>query len=257
MNRIALYAASPLALALASCMTTGEPMAESSTYATAVAAADRPADARALDESRKPAEVLQFLGIQRGMDVADLVSGTGYWAELMAHIVGPTGSVTANEPNQFYDDAKAGPLWAGIKARTPGVALVRYPFEAFAPPAKSLDAAIINLSYHDLYWESEKYKIPRTDPDAYVRALFAAMRPGGVVGVIDHVGNAGDTRITVDKLHRIDPAVVRADFERAGFRLTGTSDLLANPADDHTKLVFDPAIRGKTDRFTMKFVKPR
>ena len=257
MNRIALLAAAPLALALASCMTTSEPMTNSSAYAAAVAAADRPAEARALDESRKPAEVLQWLGVTRGMDVADLVSGTGYWAEIMAYIVGPTGSVTAYEPNQFYDDAKGGALWAGIKARTPGVTLVRYPFEAFAPPAKSLDAAIINLSYHDLYWESEKYKIPRTDPDAYVRALYTAMRPGGVVGVIDHVGLAGNTRAIVDKLHRIDPAVVRADFERAGFRLDGTSDLLANPADDHTKLVFDPAIRGKTDRFMMKFVKPR
>ena len=257
MNRIALFAAAPLALTLASCMTTREPVADSSAYSAAVAAADRPAEARALDASRKPAEVLQWLGIRSGMDVADLVSGTGYWAELMAHIVGPTGSVTAYEPNQFYDDAKGGALWAGIKARTPAVTLVRYPFEAFAPPAKSFDAAIINLSYHDLYWESEKYKIPRTDPDAYVRALYAAMRPGGVVGVIDHAGLAGDTRKTVDTLHRIDPAVVRADFERAGFRLAATSDILANPADDHTKLVFDPAIRGKTDRFMMKFVKPR
>jgi len=75
--------------------------------------------------------------------------------------------------------------------------------------------------------------------------------------VIDHVGAPGDTRSTVDKLHRIDPGVVRADFERAGFRLAGTSNLLANPADDHSKLVFDPSIRGKTDRFMMKFVKPR
>ena len=258
MKRIALFAAAPLALTLASCMTTSEPVADSSaSYSAAVAAADRPADARALDASRKPAEVLQWLGIRRGMDVADLVSGTGYWAELIAHIVGPTGSVTAYEPNQFYDDEKGGALWAGIKTRTPGVTLVRYPFETFAPPAKSLDAAIINLSYHDLYWESEKYKIPRTDPNAYVRALYAAMRPGGVVGVIDHVGLAGDTRAIVDKLHRIDPAVVRADFERAGFRLDGTSDLLANPADDHTKLVFDSAIRGNTDRFMTKFVKPR
>jgi len=259
MNRIALFAAAPLALAVAGCMTVETPTSSlSNSYAEAVAAPDRPADARALDASRKPVEVLQWLGIRKGMDVADLISGTGYWAEIMAHIVGPTGSVTAYEPNQFYNDEKGNVLWAGIKARTPVVAMTRYPFEAFAPPPRSLDAALINLNYHDLYWESAKYKIPRTDPDAWARALFAAMRPGGVVGVIDHAGNPGmDTRALVEKLHRIDPAVVRADFERAGFRYAGSSGLLANPADDHSKNVFDAEIRGKTDRFMMKFTKPR
>ena len=225
--------------------------------ASAVAAADRPAEARELDASRKPAEVLDWLGVKPGMKVADLISGTGYWAEIMAHVVGPKGRVIAYEPNQFYNDEKGAALWAGIAKRTPKVSLVRYPFEAFAPPANTFDAALINMSYHDLYWQSEKYKIPRTDPDAYVRALYAAMKKGGVVGVIDHVAAPGDTRATVDKLHRIDPAVVRADFERAGFKLAGTSDLLANPADDHSKLVFDESVRGKTDRFMMKFVKPR
>ena len=259
MNRIAFFAAAPLVLALAGCVTVDAPgTASANLYAAAVAAPDRPAEARALDASRKPVEVLQWLGVRRGMDVGDLISGTGYWAEIMAHVVGPEGSVTAYEPNQFYNDSQGKALWDGIAARTPIVTLARYPFEAFAPPPRSLDAALINLSYHDLYWQSEQYKIPRTDPDAWTRALFAAMRPGGVVGVIDHAGNAGtDTRTLVDKLHRIDPAVVRADFERAGFRLAGTSDMLANPADDRTKLVFDPAVRGKTDRFMMKFVKPR
>lgn len=260
MRKFGFIAAAPVALALAGCVTAvgGQGTGDAATYSAAVAAPDRPADARALDESRKPVQVLQWLGVKPGMDVADLISGTGYWAEIMAHIVGPQGSVIAYEPEQFYNDEKGKALWDGITSRTPGVTLVRYPFEAFAPPARSLDAAIINLSYHDLYWESEKFKVPRTDPDAWARALFAAMRPGGVVGVIDHVGAAGtETRALVDKLHRIHPAVVRADFERAGFRLAATSDLLANPADDHQKLVFDPAIRGKTDRFMMKFVKPR
>jgi predicted methyltransferase len=84
------------------------------------------------------------------------------------------------------------------------------------------------------------------------------MKPGGVIGVIDHVANpGGDTRATVEKLHRIDPDVIKADFQRAGFVLDGTSDLLRNPADDHSLLVFDPNIRGKTDRVVVKFKKPR
>ena len=89
-----------------------------------------------------------------------------------------------------------------------------------------------------------------------IDALYKGMKPGGIVGVIDHVGEGSDTRELVDNLHRIDPTVVKADFERAGFVLVGESDILANPEDDHTKLVFDPSIRGKTDRFLMKFVKP-
>jgi predicted methyltransferase len=78
-----------------------------------------------------------------------------------------------------------------------------------------------------------------------------------VVGVIDHVANPGDTRATVEALHRIDPETIKADFKRAGFKLEATSDLLRNPADDHSLNVFDPKIRGKTDRVILKFRKPR
>lgn len=224
--------------------------------ATAVAAPERSADARKLDDSRKPVEILAWLGLRPGMDAADLISGTGYWGEIMARAVGPEGSVVALEPEEFYNDDKSKAAWVELLARTPGLTLTRYPFKTFSYAANSFDFAIINLSYHDLYWESEQYKIPRTDPDAYLRGLYAAMRPGAVVGVIDHTGKGSDTRALVDKLHRIDPAVVRADFQRAGFKLEAESDLLANPEDDLGKLVFDPAIRGKTDRFLMKFVKP-
>jgi predicted methyltransferase len=90
-----------------------------------------------------------------------------------------------------------------------------------------------------------------------VKAVYDAMKPGGVIGVIDHIANPNDdARATVEKLHRIDPAVVKADFERAGFVFEGSSDLLRNPADDHTLLVFDPKVAGKTDKFVFKFKKP-
>jgi predicted methyltransferase len=165
--------------------------------------------------------------------------------------------VTAFEPDQFYKAGAEKDKLDALIAASPGVTLSHYPFDKFAPPAGAYDFALINLSYHDLYWESAKYGIPHTDPAAFTRNLYAAIRPGGVVGVIDHVGPAGDTRAIVEKMHRIDPATVRADFERAGFKLEAQSGLLANPADDHTKGVFDPAIRGKTDRFLYKFRKPR
>jgi predicted methyltransferase len=96
------------------------------------------------------------------------------------------------------------------------------------------------------------------DPNAFVKAVYAAMKPGATIGVIDHVASPNnDTRATVEKFHRIDPNVVKADFKRAGFVFVGSSDLLRNPADAHDLLVFDPKIRGKTDRFIFKFQKPR
>lgn len=265
MRIVMLTSACAMALSLAACATTNEAApsgaseiaAAQAAITAAVAAPDRPADAKALDESRKPAAVLEWLGLKPGMVAADLLTGEGYWAEIMGHAVGPNGTVVAYQPNQFYNDEESKAAWAGLIARAPQVREDRYPFDAFAPPANSLDFAMINLSYHDIYWTSERFKIPYTDPDAYVRALYAAMKPGSVVGVIDHVGHGDDTRKLVDALHRIDPAVVRADFERAGFKLAATSDMLANPEDDHSKLVFDQTIRGKTDRFLFKFVKPR
>lgn len=221
----------------------------------AIANPARTDEARALDASRRPAEVLEFLGFAPGMEAADLMTGSGYWAEIMDDAGGPGGKVTAYEPKQFYTAPDEVKKWDALVARRPRVEFVRYPFEALAMPEVAYDLAIINLSYHDLYWESEQYKIPRTDPAAFLATLYKGMKPGGIVGVIDHVGSAGDTRAIVEKLHRIDPATVRADFERAGFVLEAESPLLRNPEDDATKLVFDPAVRGKTDRFLYRFRK--
>jgi len=222
----------------------------------AVTAPGRPDSATALDESRKPAEVLGFLGLKPGMKAADLMTGGGYWAEIMARAIGEKGHVTAFEPQQFYGDTTK-TEWEALLARQKGIDLAVYPFEHFAAKPGSFDFAITNLSYHDLYNQSEKFKIGPTDPAAFVKTLYNAMKPGGVVGVIDHVGLPGDMKMTTGTLHRIDPAVVKADFEKAGFVLEGSSDMLANPDDDHSKNVFDPSIRGKTDRFLMKFRKPR
>ncbi len=229
-----------------------------SSMANAVTAPGRPADQQKLDASRKPAEVLAFAGLKRGMKVADIMAGAGYYTEIMARAVGPKRRVTAFEPVQFMPtDDKGKVIWSSLITRNPNVTQTAYPFDAFAAPANSFDFTMLHLSYHDLYWESAQYKIPRTDPAAFVTALFRATKPGGIVAVIDHVGASGDTRVVVDKLHRIDPAVVKADFLKAGFVLDGESDLLKVAGDDHTKLVFDPAVRGNTDRFVFRFKKPK
>jgi predicted methyltransferase len=245
-----------LALSAASVTAISAAVAAPADVAGAVAnSAARTADNVKLDESRKPAEVLQFLGLESGMQAVDLFGGNRYWAEIMAPAVGPRGHVTVWEPTQFYDkDSQE--KFAAFQQKTPNTHLIVSPFEAMTLPANAYDFMMINLNYHDVYWESAKFGVKRMDPDQFLKTVFASMKPGGIVGVIDHVGNPGDTRATVEKFHRIDPAVVKADFERAGFTLEAESDLLRNPADDHSLLVFDPKIRGKTDRFVYKFRKP-
>ena len=243
-----------LALALAS---PGSSAVKPDAIASAVAdSAHRTADNVKLDDSRKPGAVLRFLGLKPGMRVSDPFGINLYWAEITTPIVGPKGRVTIWEPQQFYKQ-KGYQAFAAFKAAHPNVWLRVSPFEAPDLPANAYDFMLINLDYHDVYWESPKNGVTKMDPDAWLKVIYAAMKPGAVVGVIDHVANPGDTRATVQQYHRIDPATVRADFKRAGFKLEAESNVLRNPADDHSLLVFDPAIRGKTDRFVMKFRKPR
>jgi predicted methyltransferase len=247
------------ALILAALMATAVPAAVSGApadvKASVAATTARSEDNVKLDESRKPAEVLKFLGLRQGMWVADPFGGNFYWAEITAPAVGPNGRVTIWEPQQFYSQ-KMLDKYTALHARQPNLWLRVSPMQAPDLPGK-YDFMLINLDYHDVYWESAKYGIVKMDPDQWLKAVYDSMKPGAVVGVIDHVAAPGDTRATVEKLHRIDPATVKADFLRAGFKLEGTSDMLRNPADDHSLNVFDPKIRGKTDRFVFKFRKPQ
>lgn len=224
--------------------------------AEAVAGAGRPADAIAMDASRRPADVLAFLGLNQGDRALDVMTGGGYYAELMGRAVGSGGGVTAWEPANFYDD-KAKAALAALTKRVPNVELLVSPVDQLSLPAGRFDFVLLHLNYHDLYWESAQYKFPRLEPDAVLKTIYQSVKPGGIVGIIDHVAApGGETRTVADKLHRIDPMVIRADLERAGFVLDGSSDLLRNAADDHSKLVFDPAVRGKTDRIIYRFRRP-
>ena len=226
-------------------------------YAAAVAAPGRPVDDITLDEGRKPAQVLAFLGLKSGDKAADIMAGSGYYSEIMARAVSPKGKVTAYEPTQFAKGDKFTAPWDALKARQKNLTLEIYPFDAFAAPANSFNFVMLHLVYHDLYWQSEKFGVPKSDPAAFLKAIYAATKPGGIVGLVDHVADPGDTRATVDKLHRIDPDTVKADFKAAGFVLEAESPLLRVPGDDHAKLVFDPMVRGKTDRILYRFRKPR
>ncbi len=225
--------------------------------ATAVAAPSRPAADVALDAGRKPVEMLALARLKPGDHVLDVMAGQGYYSRLAADVVGPKGEVIALMPPAYMKDPKVAAGWSALSAASPQVkVLVGPPGNAALP--RDIDLTIFHLTYHDLYWESEKYEYPKMDPAAFLAKLAAATRPGGKVLVVDHVGPAGvDPRVEAERTHRIDPAVVEADFAKAGFRLSGTSEALRNPADDIVKLVFDPAVRGKTDRRVWLFEKPK
>ena len=216
----------------------------------------RPDAMVALDAGRKPAEVLAQSLIKPGARVMDVMAGQGYYTELLARHVGPKGRVIAIEPVNYMEDSKTAEAWAALQKRNRNVELVvGAPGEAAMPD--KLDAAFYHLTYHDLYWQSEKFKYPRTDVDAYNARLFQALKPGGVVLIIDHYGVPGmDSRAQADKTHRIDADVVKADMARAGFRFAGSVPILEMAGDDPAKLVFDPSLRGKTNRFYYRFVKP-
>ena len=220
--------------------------------ATAVADEGRLADNRKLDAARQPAVVLDFAQVKRGSTVADLLAGNGYFSEMLADLVGADGTVVPLNTPGFHDAA----VWAGLQKSHANLKPKVSEIAAMDFAPGSLDMMFTHLVYHDMYWESEKFKYPRIDVDPLVAGWFRALRPGGTVVIVDHVGPAGDTRAIVEKMHRIDPATVRADMERAGFVFDAASDALHVASDDHSLNVFDPAIRGKTDRFMMRFRKP-
>jgi len=225
-------------------------------FAAAVTAPGRDEADIKLDESRKPAEVLTFMGLETGDIVLDIFAGGGYYSEIMGRAVGPNGSVIAVNPPQFTTSHQSKAKWVGVTARQSNVTMVPSQLPDYAPPANSVDFAMLHLIYHDFYWESEQYKFERMDPTIVLANLYTGMKPGAIVAVIDHVGASGDTREVVEKTHRIDPATVRSDFLKAGFVLNGESEMFANPDDDLAINVFDPAVRGKTSRFVMRFRKP-
>ncbi len=221
--------------------------------AAAVADASRPATDTARDADRKPAEMLAFTGVKPGDKVVDLIPGGGYFTRLFSAAVGPTGKVYAFVPAEFAKFSKT-PLPAngapGDPTR-PNVTFLTAPANSFGTP-EPVDVVWTAQNYHDLH---DSFAKP-ADLAQVNAAIFKALKPGGVYIVLDHAAVAGSGLSATDTLHRIDPAVVRSEVEAAGFKYVGESTVLRNPADPHTALVFNPAIKGKTDQFVFKFRKP-
>ena len=206
-----------------------------------------------LDEARKPGDLMAFAGVKPGMKVGDFMPGGGYFTRLFASAVGPKGVVYAYVPSeQVKANPKAEERGMGLAKDYGNVRYITSPVAAFAPPEK-LDMVWTSLNYHDLH---DPFMGP-ADVAAVNAAVFKALKPGGVYIVIDHAAAAGSGLRDTDTLHRIDPATVKAEVTKAGFKLESVSPLLANPEDDHTKKVFDTSIRRHTDQFVYKFRKPK
>jgi len=222
--------------------------------AAAVADTARPEADRDRDANRKPAECLAFAGVKPGDKIADLIPGGGYFTRLFSVAVGPKGYVYAYLPSDL--DAhlkKPSPVFAiAADPHYPNVSVIHAPVAKFVAPEK-LDIVWTSQNYHDLH---DKFFGP-ADVPAVNKAIYDALKPGGIYIVLDHAAEAGSGLRDTDTLHRIDEAAVKKEVEAAGFKLVAESNVLRNPADNHTLKVFDPAIRGKTDQFILKFRKPR
>jgi predicted methyltransferase len=229
--------------------------AEPGYVAAALADASRPDADKARDAERKSAEIVALTGLKPGQRAADVFPGSGYYTRIFAKVVGPKGQVFMMLPtaaaNHPYKPAEAAKKLAG----QPGyenVAVLVQDMPALDPPGGKLDLIFISQFYHDMH--NADYGGP--DIASQDKGLYSALKPGGVLFIIDH--SAPGTRIsTTNTLHRIDAEAVKTELTAAGFKLESSSDVLANPADPHTKNVFDPSIRGKTDQFVLKFRKPK
>ena len=224
-------------------------------YDAAVSHAGRsPADLKR-DAIDHPAELLRLTGLKPGMEVADVLAGDGYYSELLSALVGPKGKVLMLN-NAAFDK------WAGddLKTRIAGKRLPNVDYRIvdlghMGLAANSLDGVVLCKVYHDLYWVDPTGEWPKVDPAAVLDQLARALKPGGVLLLIDHSAKPGRGSADASALHRIDEAFARADFEKRGLHVVATSDLLRRPDDARDQISYKPPMLGKTDKFVLVFRK--
>ncbi len=226
-----------------------------SIYDQAVASETRlPADYER-DSGRKPGVVLEFFGIERGDTVLDLFSGGGYYSELLSTVVGPDGKVLAHSNSAYLNFVGEEFDARHAAGRLQNVDVLIAENNELDLERDSLDAIVLVLSYHDVYHVDAENGWAAIDKEKLLAELYNALKPGGIFGIVDHAAEPGAPPETGTTLHRVDPVRVVADLKAAGFKPDGENDALRNAADDHTASVFDPAIRGKTDQFILRFRK--
>jgi predicted methyltransferase len=214
-------------------------------------AADRERDLR-----EHPVAVLQLAGFGKGMVIADIFGGGGYYSEILAGVVGPEGRVRLinNQPYHDYTVAESTPRLAS--ARLPNVSYELVPADAMKLGRASLDGAMIIMSYHDLYVVDEAGGWPAIDAAQFLDQIVTALKPGGRLLIVDHAARAGTGKADAQTLHRIEESFAMADLRAHGLEFVASIDALHNVDDDHSKGVMNPEIRGHTDRFVQVYRKP-
>ncbi|ESY25984.1 MULTISPECIES: class I SAM-dependent methyltransferase [unclassified Mesorhizobium] len=208
-------------------------------------------------DQSKVSELIRFARIEAGSTVIDVYPGDGDWTRLFSDIVGSEGRVYSfvpaevahfkNDPVGLMRTLAKEPGRENVEAASAD--LVAMP--EVTPPA---DVLWLHLFYHDLHTALVQKK-GATAAD-FNRAVYKRLKPGGCYVIVDHAAAAGSGTSDTRSLHRIDPAFVREEVEAAGFVLDAESTVLVNKDDPHSIKVFDPAIKGETDRFAFRFVKP-
>jgi predicted methyltransferase len=220
--------------------------------AAAVANPARPAELRTIiDPLRKPAETLAFSGVRPGMTVGEFYPGGGYFTMMLSRVVGPKGHVYGLE-NLGWKGAVDADKKLLAEGKWANVSIDYQPFGTVKFP-KSLDLAWVTQNYRDL----KIAEYGKVDTVAFDRAVYRALKPGGIYFILDHQGPAGMTDEQIAKLHRINRDVVVREVTSVGFKLVAEGKFLRRPGDDHTKSIFDKSIQGHTDQYALKFVKPR
>ena len=214
-----------------------------------IASTERTDKDRERDAREKPAEVLAFAGVKPGMIVVDMFAGGGYYTELLAGVVGPTGKVISinNVPYEQYSKDAVKARYTEGRLKNVERRLVEASY--INVPPKSVDLIVICMSYHDAFWIDEKEGWPEINIDGFVGSLKNMLKPGGKLLIIDHNAPAGSGREMAGKAHRLNEEFAKKSLTSRGFVLEKTYDGLRNKDDQLDKVVFDAAVRGKTDRY--------
>jgi len=207
-------------------------------------------------DQSKLSELIQFARIHAGSTVIDVYPGDGDWTRLFSDVVGPEGRVFSFVPTEIADLKPDQVGRMRTLAKEPGrenVEAVSADLVAMPQATQPADVLWLHLFYHDLHTALIQKK-GATAAD-FNRAVYERLKPGGSYVIIDHAAATGAGTGDAQSLHRIDPASVRKEVEAAGFVLDAESTLLTNKDDPHLIKVFDPSIKGETDRFAYRFVK--
>lgn len=225
-------------------------------YQDAVAHQDRSAKDRERDARELPNDVMALAGFKPGMKVADVLGGGGYYSELISYVVGSQGEVLLVNNSPYSEFAKDDLKERFADGRLANVKRSVVESCNLGLGQGKLDAALIVMSYHDLYYHDPQ-GWPRIDAGQFLDQIQRALKPGGVLLIIDHAAKDGTGSSAAQDLHRIEEAFARKDITSHGFKYERSFDKLRNSADDRGVLVFNPAVRGKTDRFVHLYRKGR